>query len=733
VGEEGRLNPFANDVCPGPLGVDVEATAAGLNADVLDTLVESVESRSGGPLMLLTAPRSGYGKTHLLGRVVAAAGGQAVMVPLAFKSGDALTLATITRRGIEALSLSSGSFESPDSPLRWSRLREVCAGVVLHLVRGLVGSGELPCANRAQALQVLEGPVREIFDLEGSARVIGDWLQRQRESLRPPLAQMAAQEVPVRAELLDAWLDAMLEQADQGGIAGLAVMQELAAADTDTGTPSWLRLIGGWRPVVLLVDHLDGFYRNPQAGVTIAALLMDLVDSHGVHVLLSLNQDVWQATFGHHLPSALEDRLTACQVLLRGLDEGDARDMLRLRLEQAGVEAGQAAEFEAFVNLGRHFLGRPVGSVSARAFLRHCARHWQIFHSAPAGATGVPSQIDQSDQFPPAGVAPSASDDDGVIPLMTETLLLEAGEEVPPTFDDATVLEMRQMAEVLAEPKPALPQETMTHVPAPASLPTDALVKTAPAVAPSADAFVKLREMLSRLRQPGAVPAKPPAEAVTAPAKTWQNGVSTPVTQKLAGVMQPDALQGRFAALRLQMSTEAQTWPLDYTKLADLIRLAGRRFPLVRYSEHELPGMTGRFVLYWSLHGMDILFGLANFADESYWRTLSAFAAGRQSDLTTQAHQEGQATPSRLKLVTFKTDREQMAWQVLLTGDVVPKPLRELVDAVHLDTDSVAALYAMQRIIKEAETGAFQAEPAQVMAVLARELDFFWKRVTRVG
>jgi hypothetical protein len=37
----------------------------------------------------------------------------------------------------------------------------------------------------------------------------------------------------------------------------------------------------------------------------------------------------------------------------------------------------------------------------------------------------------------------------------------------------------------------------------------------------------------------------------------------------------------------------------------------------------------------------------------------------------------------------------------------------------------------MQRIIKESESGALQATPAQVMSVLARELDFFWKRVTR--
>jgi hypothetical protein len=57
--------------------------------------------------------------------------------------------------------------------------------------------------------------------------------------------------------------------------------------------------------------------------------------------------------------------------------------------------------------------------------------------------------------------------------------------------------------------------------------------------------------------------------------------------------------------------------------------------------------------------------------------------------------------------------------------------LKPWVDVVHLDGRSIAALYAMQRIIREAEMGTLQAAPQQVMSVLARELDFFWKRITR--
>jgi hypothetical protein len=193
-----------------------------------------------------------------------------------------------------------------------------------------------------------------------------------------------------------------------------------------------------------------------------------------------------------------------------------------------------------------------------------------------------------------------------------------------------------------------------------------------------------------------------------------------------------DVLLGRYEALRLQMSAEAESLPLDHAKVGELIRLAGRRFPLVRFSEHELPGMTGRQVMAWSLQGLEILFGMANFADAAYWRTLAIFAAGKAAETSAAAQALGDAPP-KVKLITFKTDREQQSWSILRMSDAFPAIVEPMLDAVHLDPTSVASLYAMQRIIKESESGALQATPAQVMSVLARELDFFWKRVTRAS
>jgi hypothetical protein len=746
-------NPFLDSVCRTPW--DVNDSVDGLNAEVLDQLIDAVGLKSGGPLVMLTAPRAGYGKTHLLGRVAAAAANQAIMVPLAFRSGDTITLTTLNRRGIESLQLACSEIRG------WSRLRESSARIVATLMHRLIQSGQLPCANPTQAQGVLAGPIEAIFDPQGESRMIGEWISKNRENLSKSLAILASKEVPLPLDSLDAWLGALLELSLEGGNAGLADMQTLCLEDKETGIPAWLRLLALWRPVVLLVDHLDGFYRNPQAGVDIATLLMDLVDFHQVHVLLSLNQDVWQATFGHHLPSALEDRLTSSQVLLRGLTENDAASLLRLRLEKAGLNAARQSEFEAFVSVNRHFLGRPIGSVSARAFLRHCARQWEIFQVSPPSPENAASEV-----FPALDPIQRSQSDAGIIPLKQETVSQQPPGSpesplLPTLFDTDTQSEVQLMAESLSEPRPAIPQDEpadpITQLPCKIQA---AVLNAEPEVrhdegnstagttnqqpqgpAPSADAFVKLREMLARLRKPGSAIAATtlvasPFKIVQATEKVSTPAPMTPIHANSKAVNEApqgtDLLHQRFQSLRQQLSQEVGSQPLDHRQLAELIRLAGRRFPLVRFSEHELPGLTGRYAMYWALQGVEILFGLASFTDAAYWRTLSGFAAGRLSDLAAQTEREGFPSP-KLKLVSFKTEVDQFAWQNLLNSQIIAGPLAGITDVVELDSGNVAALYAMQRIIKESEAGILSADPTQVMTVLARELDFFWKRITRVA
>lgn len=756
------VNPFAVDVCPGPYGVAEDDSVGALNAEVLERLSQAVEDQQAGvgrvagqPLVLLTAPRAGYGKTHLLGRLTASGGQQWLILPLAFRTGDEVTRTNVARRGLEALERAESGVAG------WSVLREVSAGVTSSLLRQLIENGKLPCANPGQALKVLSGPVHEIFSQTGQAHLIGEWLRKHVGQLRKPMADLASRITGVvTTGEAEVWLQAFVAQALDGQGAGLASLRQLAT-QSDESCGVVMKLMGIWRPVVVLVDHLDGFYRNADAGLQIATLLLDLAEVDGHPVVLSLNQDVWQATFGHHLPSALEDRLTASRLLLRGLTEEEASEMVVLRLSRSGIEPALARAFEDFLDVPRYFMGRPLGSVSARVFLRHAAQQWTVYrHSIPhegmrQGVASDPEAFLDEDESGegPMGLLPMVQGRPGTV--LDSPFQLSK----PEIFDADTQALVRQVSGGLKEPRAALPQDQVpvTKVESPNVSPFQIVEPTSgedkvpsgllneEPQASSGDAgageavsleagrvqgsFEKLKEMLDRLRQSNGIQAQPTAAPVKAEEQVRPKSEPTQPAPSGEAVARA-ALMGRFEALKLQMSGEAEARPLDGARLMELIRLAGRRFPLVRPEEHELAGMPERPVMGWTLRGAEILFAPVGVVEGAFWKGLAVYAAGRAAASREVAESTGEEAPN-FKVVVFKSVHENGAWGTLFSGAQFPEALKPWVDVVHLDGRSIAALYAMQRIIREAEMGTLQAAPQQVMSVLARELDFFWKRITR--
>lgn len=725
-------NPFTDDVCTTPFAVVEDHSVGALNRDVVERVADAVEDLAatpGKPLLLLTAPRAGYGKTHLLGRVAAAAEAQSVAIPLMFRSDVEVTWQSVSVEALETLRQMPGKNEG------WSRLREICTGIFASLIVRLIRSGRLPCANREQAMKVLADDPTALFRDNTSAKLIGDWLRKHYAQLRKPLAELA-REVPGSGPM-EGWVDALFAAAHHGTPPTCDQVVQLGSGSREAFI-LWLKLVALWRPAVLFVDHLDGFYRMEKSGLRIATMLLELAGQDGVHVVLSLNQDVWQATFAHHLPSALEDRLTASQFLLRGLSAADASELLRLRLAHAGVKGDDAARFERFVNVPRHFNGRPVGSVSARAFLRHLAQQWDLFQNLiargedPASSTLIDPEPVTSIEFkePPPPEADPLPD-------------------VPTIFGGDDSRFMQSAAAALAEPKHAMVDTPFSIAPvqaaparpvAPATSPfmlveppsaaysngtASSNGSSASTLQPEApNALDKLREMMDRLRQQTAtlhapVVSEPVTAASPVVAPAAEIIAETPPSPK------QDVLLGRFEALRMQMSAEAESRSLDLTKIGELIRLAGKRFPLVKFDEVAINGAANKTAPRWTLQDQEIIFGVADFANRTYWRSLAQFVAGRL------AMPPGDGRSPLIKMIAFKSERESNAWTALLGSDTFPTGIRTSIEALHLDTRSIAALYAMQRIISEAESGALNATPSQVMSVLARELDFFWKRVTR--
>jgi hypothetical protein len=736
-------NPFYLDVCTAPFSVVEAQSVSALNHPALTRVGAAIEDlREGqgslpasGPLLLLTAPRAGYGKTHLLGRIAAQTEGHAVALPVIFRPDNDLTWPALASESLSALA------HLPSATSGWDRLRETCAGIFASLVRRMVQEGQLPCANRQQAERVLASDPKALFAETGGARVIGDWLKKNYAQIRRILASHARVPSP-SPHGAEAWVDALFACAQHGTAATVSTVTSLSCGDR-MAFITWIQLVASWRPVVLMVDHLDGFYRNEQAGLRIATMVLELASLEGTSLVLSMNQDLWQATFAHHLPSALEDRLTAAPFLLRGITASEAQDLTLLRLQSAHAYEDEALEFIAFLRLERWFESRPTGSVSVRAYLRHAAQQWEVFQDYKARGEDPAQAHSEPEAAPP--LPPIAS----VEPVTTPFSLAPVQEvtEAPSIFPQLDTEAIQRMAESLSEPTPAMVRQTFAPAPLaahqggttqlPASQPDSEppapepfllddegpIVSLAQPGQPQAPgAMEKLRDMMERLRQQ-------PAPATSAPELAVP--VVSSVAARLANVMEPGpSAQSRFEELRLEAAAEvAPSVPLDYGRIAEVIRLAGRRFPLVRYDDFFLPNLTNRTVPRWSIPGMEVLFGLSPLTDTAYWHTLAEVACLRISHLQQESAQHNGAV--RLKVIVPKSEQDTLAWTALQSNQSLPYVFRAQVEPMHLDPRSLASLYATQRLIQEAESGVLQVSPPHLMSIVTRELDFLWKRVTR--
>jgi hypothetical protein len=660
-------------------------------------------------------------------------------------------------------------------------LQTVCAGVLATLLRRLIQTGRIPSTDPAQALRVLAQDPMELFYEGGNARVIGDWFRRHFDQLRRPVAEISNVEGPAAVE---DWLKGFFDYVDDPSPARLSELQARMVDDSAAEVARFLRLLTMWRPLVLVADHMDGLYRDPASGVAVARMTLALVSLPGVHVVLSVNQDLWETTFGRQLPSALEDRLKARNVTMRGLTAKDEQDLVVLRLGEAGLGADDVSSFLRFIDLERYFLGRPIGSVSARGLLRHASqlwRHWLLMDDSTSGGAGdfEPSQMPaEGFLMEPAPIPvpqvsatpPSAETEDtgmlaanlaadaggrvvslsgpgaGPLPSMSgpaPNLISPAMGNSPSAASSVSAAPFPFTSPIATAPPASYPSASPGDGPSMALFPLHQAEAAAPSgaaqVAPSpvearlsglseatATTFHKLRQMLANLKgATGSVPlseaAYPRPESAPPAHHGLNGGAAQPATE----------LQARYEHYRHDIAATGRPTRVEFPVINDLVRLAGRRFPVINYDEVELPGLLGRSLPRWSVQGMELVFGLEDFSDSRYWKTVSSFMVGRLAELHASNMEGGQEGAAQMKLVMFKGDAEAAGLATLLREENIPPALSSIVDAIHLDPRSLASLYAMHQIIRETESGAMQADTNAVLSLLANELDFFWKRVLR--
>ena len=413
----GNPNPFLTETCDGAAAA---MTAPCVQAAAWERLEGIVGSRAelvptggaraitSGQLVHLSASRAGYGKTHLLRRLQQDKSFDGCVLPLRFDLERPVTWCG----GLDQILHACHTATSP-GPVAVPRLSEFARGIFAALNCDLIRRGLVHCDDdEARTLEALKSRAVEIYDLTDPSSSVGQWFVRNFEALLPALAESSARWTGDTPEVAMEWLRVLcayeqghedsasarwqslrwgirqISQAMQGdyadGVQVMTVTSESEQLGAKNRLSEFLRLIGLVKPTVVTVDEVDILIKEPRTCLRLADLLIQIAsDVPRTVAILSTNDDLWNAAFRNHLPSAVLDRLTGCSIRLEGIGVEEAEALVRLRLESAGVVGGDADRFIAVSGIRELFIDYSH-SVSPRAVLRQCRRHWEEF-----GLSGV--------------------------------------------------------------------------------------------------------------------------------------------------------------------------------------------------------------------------------------------------------------------------------------------------------------------------------------------------------
>ena len=422
----------------------------GIHCPQVRFLSEAITNRD-TQLLLLLAPRAGFGKSHLLRRLESGHPGRPLLIPLEFgldqtPSWNAALDQVLGCCHRNHVKLPTGG--------RVPILAECGRRLFALLCGDLIRSGIVPCSgNKAETLAAIETHATSIFALhendameEGS---FGDWFLRNFEELIGPMADAAGNRTKVLAEVVSEWLRVLcsyeqgmsstarerwrslqwgvrqISQTVDGGFLGSGGSTVVAVTSADSEQLAsrarlfeLLSILAMVRVPLISVDGLDGFQNDSGACLRVADMLIKLRQAaDGPVFVLAVNEDVWGSGFAKHLPSAMLDRLTATTLRLRGLTAENAEELVVNRLRDAGEPSTSPKEFLEHIGFRRWFFSQSE-PVSPRAVLRYCAdaysRDAVEIEPETEGETRK-SASDEAEWVPlqPLASSDSPSDDEG--------------------------------------------------------------------------------------------------------------------------------------------------------------------------------------------------------------------------------------------------------------------------------------------------------------------------------
>lgn len=781
-------NPFREDVYAS--GITPVPGVTEIHGDAMTRCLRAFESllsergqgeawAGSGRTLLLAAPRAGFGKSHLVGRVRAVT--ESLIAPIALPFDPARKVAWETM--MVSVFNQYRSARCPQAP-GCTLFEEVVRYFQSHLVvtaveKGLIDRKEIPEADLALRLQF-----REIFDPKARTRMV-PWLAKRSPEILDAVAPELCRRWVLEFDDLVFW-NRFFQDASRPRTTAFEDLKALENEEARDRLTQFLRLASDCRPLAFLADHLDGFFGSETAGMQIAEILTELRFAVPRSVtLLCLNEDVWESIFEGRIPSAWIDRLTGEATPLREIEMEEAEGLLQERLKSAGyADSAVAAWLEEY----RESCLESEGDwLSPREVLRRAAKVWD------AGGETSPTQrpIDRPEpkEAVPDPTAPSKSVESPFrAPASSEELPpVKPASQSPPRSEDAPMKDPAfpeveselyrfhrtsseeasrrfpppEAPSLPSDPPPSVPpsdlppsRETATgHPSSPWQSPDDSDDRSAAARAAGIDPSRGLTEIddiiadirgqgdraLSETQSPGEGDAQaPPSSASqTAPSSpSWESGATT--DSQGSGASGEPAIAPQVTPPATSPMTGNPFSAQDPgQRLETLEQLVGQSAPggilawepfrvqrVISAVGAQFPAVqqqeeivSFRSCLRWNVRGSEVRLGFEAPENFAFWNELL--------NRTISAESPG-------KIVLFSHPSVPFDGRSLAAMGGDAQMAVQFVDVVELTNQDLVRLYAAERFLEESQgEGGGSSSYTFAARIVASRLDDFWRRLGR--
>ncbi|MDA7921276.1 hypothetical protein N9B73_05915 [Verrucomicrobiales bacterium] len=711
-------NPFIDDVF-----IDHPSNLPGVGSvhqnaffHVLSTLESMVVQQNGSQMLegsgrtfLITSPRAGYGKTHLVARLKENAGTITNFLTLPFDRSRPVSWPIALSSIVRQLST-----QSKDATPSVKAMDEIARFFLSRLIIDQLSNCALKPKDCPENAETLRSDFINLFAADSGSRIL-NWTAKRSSELAGNASPAFLQQLGIKSRELSFWLRVIIDHT-KGEPAAFDALKGLSNGEARERLLQLLRIGVSYRPVLLVADALDGFFGSNSAGMDIAEIVTAIRENVGRSLtLICVNEDVWKSSFKDQLSSAWLDRITGETTRLRNISPETAGELVTARLARAEITGSNAEKFVDSLS-NEHLWIDAETTLYPRAVLRQASALWKTqpesFFTAPGESAPAQSDGEDLSQFTdkldffkslqeeslperslPVTPAPAAhepananGDSDPREPNAPNPFFASngSGNESDLAGIDSIINDIRGSGKaVVSEIQKQPSEQTPPQVPG---------FTNAPQQAPAQP---------SRLHPQITEPPK--QNPFTAPAS---NGNSPSGESK---VFTGEGIEATIKRRENEL-LRGNALRLDLERLGLFVQKMGIHHPALGQHEERFPSSRST-CLRWSVRNQSILLGFESPRNVYFWNNLL------QQSLSSNDSQ---------KIVAFSHPSDKFDSGLFSTFGFSPAVIKGRMDVIEMKDRELAMIYAAETAIRETSGTPAHAEALQRGL---RYLDPLWRRI----